>query len=63
MPPKPSRVRVIETGRVYESARACARSLGGDYSAIYRCLKDIRQTHLGYTYEYASDEDFYNDEG
>lgn len=40
---------------MYSSVRECARSIGGDYSTIYRCLNDLRHTHKGYTFEYVDE--------
>lgn len=46
------RVRIIETGQVFRTARDCADYIGGDYSSIYSCLRGVRKQHMGYTYEY-----------
>lgn len=54
MPPPPRKVRVKETGKVYESARDCADQLGADFSSIYACLRGQRLTHKGYSYEYTT---------
>lgn len=45
-------VIVRETGRIYRTVRDCARHIGGDYSAIYSCLRGERGSHLGYTFQY-----------
>lgn len=49
-------VRVVETGDVFRTVRQAARHLGGDYSAIYACLRGDRKKHLGYSYEYYEEE-------
>jgi hypothetical protein len=46
------RVRIIETGQVFRTARECARHIGGDYGSVYACLRGRRNRHLGYTFEY-----------
>jgi NUMOD4 motif. len=45
-------VKVIETGQVFRTVRDCADFIGGDYSSIYRCLRNERGKHMGYTFEY-----------
>lgn len=52
MPPVPRKVRVVETGRVYVSARSCALDIGGEFGAVYACLRGVRKTHKGYSFEY-----------
>lgn len=47
-----NRVKIIETGQVFRTARECADYIGGDYSSIYSCLRGERKKHMGYTYEY-----------
>ena len=49
------RVRVVDTGEVFMSVRACADYIRGDYSTIYRCLRGQRKTHRGYTFEYVEE--------
>lgn len=46
------RVRIVETGEVFRTARECADYIGGDYSSIYSCLRGTRKKHMGYTFEY-----------
>lgn len=46
------RIRIIETGEIFRTVRDCARYVNGDYSSIYRCLRDERGSHRGFTYEY-----------
>ena len=49
------KVRVIETGEVFDSAIACADSINGDYSHIYKVIKGERKSHKGLTFEYIPD--------
>lgn len=46
------KVRIVETGAVYRTARDAADYIGGDYGSIYACLRGERRTHMGYTFEY-----------
>lgn len=50
--PYARRLRIIETGEVFRTARDCARHIGGDHSAIYAVLRGQRAHHMGYTFEY-----------
>lgn len=47
------RVRVVETGCVYESISDCALAIGGDPSTIAKCLKrnGVNFSHRGYHFE------------
>ncbi len=45
-------IRVIETNEIYESQNDCARALGLDQGAISACLRGLRNSHMGYTFEY-----------
>lgn len=46
------RVQIKETGDVFRTVRDCAAHIGGDYSAIYACLRGDRTHHLGYTFKW-----------
>ena len=46
------RVLVVETGDIYDSANAAARSVGGQAVHVYACLKGTRRTHKGYHFVY-----------
>ena len=46
-------IRIVETGEIFESQSECARRIGGDQGAIWRCLTGRQSTHLGYHFEYA----------
>lgn len=41
-------VRVIETGKEYESMSECARDINGDPNKIQDCLSGRQKTHRGY---------------
>lgn len=45
-------VMLLETGEVFRTVRDCADYIGGDYSSIYRCLRNERGSHMGYTFAY-----------
>lgn len=45
------KIRIVETGDVYNSIRACARSINGSQAHISRCLNGERETHKGYHFE------------
>ena len=49
---KPTPIRIVETGEVFESIRECARRIGGTPSGIAKCLAGRRSTHRGYHFEY-----------
>ena len=49
------RIRIVETGEVYESLSECARRIGGDKGAISKCLAGKLSTHKGYHFEYVAD--------
>ena len=50
---KPTPIRVVETGDVYESQAECARRIGVSQPAIAQCLAGRSQTCRGYHLEYA----------
>lgn len=50
-PPRQTRIRVLETGKVYESIRECARDINGDPAAVRRCLLGIEGSCRGYHFE------------
>lgn len=49
--PKPRKVRIVETGEIFESAASCARYIGGSKTHICECLDGTRYSHLGYHFE------------
>ena len=56
MPPIARKIKVVETGKIYMSARTCARHIDGDFSSIYACLRGEHTKHKGYTFEYVEGE-------
>ena len=57
MPVTPQAVKIKETGVVFVNARECAAAIGGDYSSVYACLRGVRSTHKGYSFEYVEVEE------
>lgn len=45
------RVRIVETGEVFDSIGDCARTIGGDQAHISNCLSGRYHTHKGYHFE------------
>ena len=50
---KPTPVRIVETGEVFESIRECARRIGCSEGNIRHCLTGRSQTCRGFHFEYA----------
>lgn len=50
-PSRQKKVRVLETGIVYDSIRECARSIGCDQSIICQCLNERQKSCNGYHFE------------
>ena len=46
------KVKVIETGKTYESMTDCARAIHGTISGIYDCEIGRQSTHRGYHFEF-----------
>ena len=46
------KVKVIETGKTYESMTDCARAINGTISGIYDCEIGRQSTHRGYHFEF-----------
>ena len=46
------RIRIVETGEIFESEAECARAIGGIQGNIAWCLKGTRHTHRGFHFEY-----------
>lgn len=57
-PPEPpkKKVKIIETGEVFNSIRDCANSLGVAEQHIWACLNGIRKTRNGLHFEYINDK-------
>ena len=45
------KVRIVETGEVFESIRECARAINGDHQHVIDCLRGRNHTHKGYHFE------------
>lgn len=46
------KLKVIETGKIYDSAYSCARDMILDQGHVNQCLTGKRKTHKGYHFEY-----------
>lgn len=46
------KVRIVETGDVYDSLSSCAEAVNGDVTNLCNCLRGTRKTHRGYHFEY-----------
>lgn len=46
------RIKIIETGQVFESESECARAIGGHVSNVCNCLAGRRFTCKGFHFEY-----------
>lgn len=46
-----TKVRIVETGKVYSSVKECARDINGDDRHIHDCLHGRQRTHRGYHFE------------
>ena len=51
-PPRTKKVKIIETGEVYDSMSGCARSIGGTVSGIYDCEPGRQSSHRGYHFKF-----------
>lgn len=45
------KVRIVETGEIFESVGECARAIKGDQAHIFNCLSGRYHTHKGYHFE------------
>lgn len=50
--PRKRRVRLIETGEIFESARACAEELGVAHTSVLRCANHHTNRCKGYHIEF-----------
>lgn len=50
---KRTKVRIVETGELFESVKSCADSINGNSNKIFECLNPNikRHTHRGYHFE------------
>lgn len=46
------RVRIVETGEVFDNAAALTRAINGNPNCVSRVLRGIQKKHLGLTFEY-----------
>ena len=46
------RVKVLETGDIYDSPAECAAAIGGQVSGISKVISGVREHHMGYTFAY-----------
>lgn len=51
------KVKVLETGVIYNSAAECAEAIGGDVTGISKVISGKRPHHLGYTFAWAGRSD------
>lgn len=49
--PETVKVRVVETGDIYESLTECSKAIHGDRNQIRRCLQGKERTCRGYHFE------------
>lgn len=47
----PRKVRIVETGEVFDSQAECARAINGSISRISLCIHDLNKTHKGCHFE------------
>lgn len=50
-----TKVRIVETGELFDSEAECARAIGGHYNNISGCLHGWQKTHRGYHFERVED--------
>ena len=55
--PNAKKVKIEETGDVYNSIRECVRSINGDRKSVYDCLRGHQQTHKGLHIRYVEDDE------
>lgn len=51
-PPRMKKVKIVETGDIFNSLSDCARAIGGSVSGIYDCSTGRQETHRGYHFEF-----------
>jgi len=51
-PPRTVRVKVVETGKIYDSMSDCARDIHGDVRGITDCKHGRQSSHRGYHFEW-----------
>lgn len=50
------KIRIVETGLVFDNMAECARFINGDSGNVSRCVRDPHRTYKGYHYEAIADE-------
>ncbi len=50
-------VKVVETGKVYDSITECAKDIRGTVSGIVDCKKGRQRAHRGYHFDFLEDGD------
>ena len=50
-PSRSKRIRIIETGDIYDSIRECARAIGGDPTSVRRVLTRVESHCKGFHFE------------
>ena len=45
------KVKVVETGEVFNTVFQCAKAINGNDADILRCINGKRKTHKGYHFE------------
>lgn len=59
LPPRPQpskKVKILETGEIFQSITKCAEHIGGHKTAISACLAGKVKSHLGYHFEEVIDD-------
>lgn len=49
------KIRIVETGQVFDNMGECARAIHGDSGNISRCVRNPSKTYKGYHYEVIED--------
>lgn len=50
--PNKRAIRIIETGEIFESIRACSKFINGIPQGVHNCLSGSSHTYFGFTFEY-----------
>lgn len=46
------RIRIVETGEIFDTQAECARAINGQKTGVRRVLNGIQPSHKGYSFEY-----------
>lgn len=52
---KGRKIRIVDTGEIFDSIAGCATHVGGHGPGISRCLSGACKTHRGFRYEYVEE--------